>query len=139
MSRLSQDMTTHKPDGAPPAFPCCSVAGGACLASTAVLEPAPTTPTSRPAPASAEPDPFPPDQLDPWDAEAPPELWPDECDADVWVPNEAEGDTDEAATLDMAGLVSRHADAYRAWPIDAGRMIGMRHTNPILHGLVRSP
>ena len=40
---------------------------------------------------------FPPDVLDPWDAEAPPELWPDDCDDDVWQDSaapEPEGDDD---------------------------------------------
>lgn len=41
-----------------------------------------TVPVAELAPASA--DVFPPDLVDAWDAEAPPELWPDDTDADVW-------------------------------------------------------
>jgi hypothetical protein len=62
---------------APAAPPCCPTSASApcqdCLA--------PSAETIAP---MATVDAFPPDRLDPWDAEAPAELWPDDTDSEVW-------------------------------------------------------
>jgi hypothetical protein len=101
---------------APPA-PCCTPEEPApCLACT----PAEPAPVAEPAP---DPDAFPPDQVDPGDVESPPELWPDECDDHVWNLGPDPADEPAPPTLSLAELVDRQADAYRAWPLDAGQMI----------------
>jgi hypothetical protein len=65
-----------------------------------------------------------PEARDPGDSLLPPELWGDEWDADRWALGpDPEPATEEPATLDLAGLVDKQADAYRAWPVDAGKMI----------------
>jgi hypothetical protein len=66
---------------------------------------------------------FPPDRLDPWDCQADPALWDDDTDADRWELGPAADHDEPAATLDLAGLVAKQAEAFRAWPIAAGAII----------------
>jgi hypothetical protein len=104
-------------------------------ATTAKAEPLPDVfpdeaPEQDPAVDFDPADLFPPDRLDPWDGQSDPALWGDDTDADRWElgPDLAEIDLREStqetgATLSLADLVSKQAEAFRAWPIEAGAMI----------------
>jgi hypothetical protein len=87
-----------------------------------VWDPAEVGPDGRPwegEPAPAEADVFPPDRIDPDDAESDPELWDEGWDDHTWNLDPAPAD----ATLDLAELVDRQAASYRAWSTEAGEMI----------------
>jgi hypothetical protein len=95
------------------------------------LMPAPCCDPTEPAPCLActpaepdlAPDVIPGDLVDPGDVESDPELWPDGWDDHVWNLGPDPADEPAPPTLSLAELVDRQADAYRAWPLDAGRMI----------------
>jgi hypothetical protein len=66
---------------------------------------------------------FPPDRVDPWDCQADPTLWPAECDSDRWELGPAADHDEPTATLSLVDLVAKQAERYRAWPLEAGRLI----------------
>jgi hypothetical protein len=76
-------------------------------------------------------DAFPSEMAAAWDAEAPAELWGDDCDDDVWMTGPEPFDptpADEAAfapaeRMTLAELVDRQADQYRAWANPVGEML----------------
>jgi hypothetical protein len=66
---------------------------------------------------------FPGEMVDPWDCQADPTLWGDDTDTDRWELGPAADRDEPAATLSLADLVTKQAEAYRAWSTAAGAMI----------------
>jgi hypothetical protein len=126
---------TDKPPCCPPeaSSPCngCSTTDAATPTAEPLLDVFPgEAPELDPAADFDPADLLPPDRLDPWDSQGDPALWGDDTDADRWElgPDLAEIDQWEStqetgATLSLADLVTKQAEAYRAWPIAAGAMI----------------